>query len=84
MARHFNKEQTEFLTNVSRARAAGVNQATCKSVEIALLSGNQHCNFNGVVQPLTDEYLVCCQDWLFDQAVEMGQQDKINWVGVEA
>lgn len=86
MAIHTTKtqEQKEFLTNVERARAAGVETKTCEAVYYALLGGLSYCNFqNGQVADLTDDYLIDCQDYLYDKAVEAGQQDNIKWVGME-
>ena len=78
------QEQREFLTNVERAKAVGVETSTATAVYYALLGGLTYCNFqNGQVASLTDDYLVDCQDWLYNKAVDVAKQDSIKWVGME-
>jgi len=81
MAHKLTSNQAHFLTNVDRAAALGVTTKTSQAVKYALLGGLSYCNFNGIAQPLTDEYVNGCQEYLYDCAVEASQQNNMKWAG---
>jgi hypothetical protein len=75
------REQENFLTNVERAKRAGITTSTSQSVYHALLGGLSYCNFGHAVASLTDNYLADLQDYLADEAIDQGKYEAIRWIG---
>ena len=76
--RTFTREEQILLTNIERARSAGVEVGgECDAlydvmIGVSATTGNT---------PVTDERISNANDHLFDRAAHQGKQNDVKWIG---